>query len=108
MPGDDLCKEHSGMVAILERVEKGLGNLWGAYGDLAKQVTSNNEKVLTKLGELKEHFITQEGVRDRRKLDSIKSLGKNILRAAGWILALGLTGGLSYVTAYAAILKFWR
>ena len=108
MPDPKKCADHSGMTAVLERVEMGVSKLWDKHDELDDKITKNNTKVMEKLNKFEVHFATQEGARDRRKLDTLRSLGKNLFRAAGWILALGLTGGLSFATAYGAILKYWR
>ena len=109
------CADHKEMHAdiietktIAQALKDNVKDLYDKHGEIGKEITSNNTKVMEKLSELKVCFITQEGARDRRKLDSLKSFGKNLLRAAGWILALGLTGGLSFATAYGSILKYWR
>ena len=108
MPDPGACAEHSGMTEVLKRVEIGVEKLWDKHDETNDKIATNNDTVINKLNDLEKHFIKQAGAQDRRKLDRLKSLGKNLLKAAGWILALGLTGGLSFATAYGAILKYWR
>lgn len=102
------CAEHSGMTAVLKRVEDGVGKLWDHSEKLGDKITKNNDNVMQKLNDLEKHFIKKEGDRSRRKLDSLKTAGGKLLKVAGWILIAGLTGGLSFATAYGAILKIWR